>query len=281
MKAPTAIVFSDLDGTLLDHHDYRFDAAAAALEALRVADIPLILTTSKTLAEVAEINRALGNPRPVIVENGCALCFPLEHDYPFQLTAHETIDDHAVVRLAPPYALVRGFIERQRAAHGWQLRGFGDMDSAEVAELTGLDLPAAARARRRLCAEPFLWLDGAAGFEQMLAEAEKAQLRVTQGGRLHHLMGQTSKAEGMRMMRALFAADGERPLTVIALGDSANDKEMLQNADIAVVIKRPDGSHLTAHGVRQTLHTEQVGPAGWNAAVLQILHELGIVKPTT
>ena len=281
MKAPTAIVFSDLDGTLLDHHDYRFDAAAAALEALRVADIPLILTTSKTLAEVAEINRALDNLRPVIVENGCALCFPLEHDYAFQLTAHETIDDHAVVRLAPPYALVRGFIERQRAAHGWQLRGFGDMDSAEVAELTGLDLPAAARARRRLCAEPFLWLDGAAGFEQMLAEAEKAQLRVTQGGRLHHLMGQTSKAEGMRMMRALFAADGERPLTVIALGDSANDKEMLQNADIAVVIKRPDGSHLTAHGVRQTLHTEQVGPAGWNAAVLQILHELGIVKPTT
>ncbi len=89
-------------------------------------------------------------------------------------------------------------------------------------------------------------------------------------------MGQTSKAEGMRRMRALFAADTAQAPIVIALGDSANDTEMLQNADIAVVIRRPDGTHLAAHGIRQTLFTEHPGPVGWNAAVLQILQELGI-----
>jgi mannosyl-3-phosphoglycerate phosphatase len=48
---------------------------------------------------------------------------------------------------------------------------------------------------------------------------------------------------------------------------------MLQSADIAVVIQRPDGSHLDCHGIRQTLLTEQPGPAGWNEAVLQILSQ--------
>ena len=62
-------------------------------------------------------------------------------------------------------------------------------------------------------------------------------------------------------MRALYAVDGEQPLTVIALGDSENDSEMLQNrADIAVVIRRHDGSHLDCQAGRQTLLTEQPGP---------------------
>jgi mannosyl-3-phosphoglycerate phosphatase len=276
MKPPAAIIFSDLDGTLLDHEDYRFDAAAPALAAVRAADIPLILTTSKTLAEIAEINQALENPRPAIVENGGALCFPLAHASPFLPPDHEVIDGYAVVRLAAPYGVVRDFIQRQRSAHRWQLRGFGDMTASEVAELTGLDLAAAARARQRLCAEPFLWLDDRARYERLRDEASAARLRITRGGRFHHLMGQTSKAEGMRRMRALLAADTAQAPLVIALGDSENDTEMLQNADIAVVIRRPDGTHLAVQGIRQTLFTEQPGPAGWNAAVLQILHETGI-----
>jgi phosphoglycolate phosphatase-like HAD superfamily hydrolase len=35
------IVFSDLDGTLLDHETYLFDAAQPALNALKARDIPL------------------------------------------------------------------------------------------------------------------------------------------------------------------------------------------------------------------------------------------------
>ena len=37
------LVFSDLDGSLLDHFSYRWDAAADALQRLQSAGIPLIL----------------------------------------------------------------------------------------------------------------------------------------------------------------------------------------------------------------------------------------------
>jgi mannosyl-3-phosphoglycerate phosphatase len=280
MKPPPMIIFTDLDGTLLDHHDYSFDAAMPALQAIRSRDVPLILATSKTLAEVRQINRALDNPKPAIVENGCALCFPLGQDYPFEISRHEQIDDYAVLRYPPSYAQIRQFIEQQRSSHRWRLRGFGDMSATAVAESTGLGEHAAEYAKRRLCSEPFLWDDSEENLKKFMAAADAAGLGVTQGGRFWHLMGRSSKAQAIETMRNLYAADNQRSLTVIALGDSENDRGMLQRADIAVVIKRHDGTHLDCHGLKQTLLTQQPGPAGWNAAILEILTEPGSVNPS-
>ena len=236
MKPLTAIIFTDLDGTLLDHHDYNFDAAKPALRVVRQRGIPLILTTSKTLEEVKVINQALENPEPAIVENGCAMCFPLAYHYPFEITRHERIGDYAVVRNPPSYEQIRQFIKQQRTNHARQLRGFADMSAAEVAESTGLAEYEAENAKQRLCSEPFEWLDTEENFNQFVAAAETAGLRVIRGGRFWHLMGRSSKALALDAMRALFAGEDGGPLTVIALGDSENDVSMLQSADIAVVV---------------------------------------------
>ena len=52
MSARRLVIFSDLDGTLLDHQTYSPAPARPALEALRARAIPLVLCTSKTRAEV-------------------------------------------------------------------------------------------------------------------------------------------------------------------------------------------------------------------------------------
>ena len=67
---------------------------------------------------------------------------------------------------------------------------------------------------------------------------------------------------------------GVDPARVLAIGDSDNDREMLQQADIAVIVMRPDGTHLDCSGVRQTIKTAEPGPAGWNTAVEQVLQGL-------
>jgi mannosyl-3-phosphoglycerate phosphatase len=41
-------VFTDLDGTLLDHFDYNFDAALATIADLKVRHISIIPNTNKT-----------------------------------------------------------------------------------------------------------------------------------------------------------------------------------------------------------------------------------------
>ena len=46
------IIFTDLDGTFLNHHNYSFEEAQEALETISQKKIPLIFTTSKTKIEV-------------------------------------------------------------------------------------------------------------------------------------------------------------------------------------------------------------------------------------
>jgi mannosyl-3-phosphoglycerate phosphatase len=46
------LIFTDLDGTLLEQATYSFEAALPALQALRERNIPLIICTSKTRAEI-------------------------------------------------------------------------------------------------------------------------------------------------------------------------------------------------------------------------------------
>ena len=46
------LVFTDMDGTLLDHHDYSYAPALNMLDILKGRHIPVIPTTSKTKAEL-------------------------------------------------------------------------------------------------------------------------------------------------------------------------------------------------------------------------------------
>ncbi len=276
MSTPRIIIFSDLDGSLLDHNDYGFTAALPALTEIRRRAIPLILATSKTLAEVMPLNRALHNPNPVIVENGGALACPVTTDFGCAISAHESHDDHAIVRFSPPYAQLRRFVVEQREAHAYQLIGFGDMTTAEVAEATGLTIDNAALAKQRSASEPFIWRDSDARLRRLEEAAHAAGLRLTRGGRFWHLTGDTDKARTLHAVRELYAGGREqRPLT-IALGDSDNDRTMLQNADIAVIVKRHDGGLLDCQGRQHTVRTEHSGPSGWNTAMLDLLARFDI-----
>ncbi len=268
-----ALLFSDLDGTLLDHETYSFDAARPALHRVQDCGYPLILNTSKTLVEVIDINRALHNTAPMIFENGGAMAFPPGLELPLELPQHEFDAGHAVVRFSPPYAEIRSFIDDQRRQAGYQLQGFADLSTDEVSHLTGLALDEAAQAQQRLCSEPFVWQDSEERLGIFAEAAQERGLRITRGGRFHHLMGDTSKASAMLAMADLFTADSSVRPTLVALGDSENDIEMLQHADVAVVVMRPDGSHLDCEGQRKTYKTAEPGPAGWNAAVENWLSE--------
>jgi len=70
------VIFTDLDGTLLDAETYSYEAARPALAMLKKRQIPVVLCTSKTRAETEAIARRLGLKHPFIVENGGAIFIP-------------------------------------------------------------------------------------------------------------------------------------------------------------------------------------------------------------
>ena len=77
MDKPKLLIFTDLDGTLLDHYTYLWEDAIPALEKLFLFDIPVILCTSKTKDESVYFRGQIGLDHPFIVENGAAIYSPL------------------------------------------------------------------------------------------------------------------------------------------------------------------------------------------------------------
>ncbi|MGG7568584.1 HAD-IIB family hydrolase [Rhodovulum sp. DZ06] len=248
---PPLLVFTDLDGTLLDHETYDWSPAADALTALAEAGAVVIPATSKTRAEVAPLMEALGLSGPAIVENGAGLIGP---------GAPEPCIDDIRARLNDlPTELRRAF------------QGFGDWTAEEVAKRTGLPLEDAERAHAREFSEPGVWL----GDDEMLEGFESALalsgLTIRRGGRFIHVLPGADKAARMAEIRAGFA-----PCPAMALGDAPNDAEMLAAADIGVIIPNPSGPAPFPEGEApgHVRTAAAPGPEGWAAETLATLEEI-------
>ncbi len=103
----------------------------------------------------------------------------------------------------------------------------------------------------------------------LAAAAERRGLRVTWGGRFHHLTGPADKGRAVRQLLALHAG----PVSSVALGDSPNDLTMLEAVDRPVLVPRPDGSvaEVLAQALPLAERAPGPGPRGWNEAVLAVL----------
>lgn len=268
---PDTIIFSDLDGTLLDAADYSFAAAKPALGLIRARGIPLVLCSSKTRAEIEEHRRRLNNEHPFIAENGGGLFVPQGYftvppDFPEPLKA-ERFDGYLLVRLGMPYAEIRRRFVALREKSGAKVRGFADMTDGEVAELTGLSPGEAALAKRRDFDEPFVF-DGSPD-ESFLRAIEDSGLHWTQG-RFFHILGDHDKGRAVKLLKLLYQSE-YGAVASIGLGDSLNDLPMLQAVDRPVLVRKADGSFDARIDLPNLLKTQQPGPLGWNDAVLQLL----------
>jgi len=268
------LVVTDLDGTLLDDETYDCEAARPALEALRARGVPLILCSSKTRAEMEPLAGRLGLDSPLIVENGGAVVAPARLLPALPARARRE-GDRVVLSLGTERReLVATLADVAREA-GVAVRFFSQMSQAEVLALTGLRPDAAALALKREYDEPFVVV-GASSHDPALDErldgaARARGLRVTRGGRFHHLTGPTDKGRALRALVQL--SPGLAGAFSIGLGDAANDLPMLQAVDRPIVMPRSGGGFdpVLAATLPHAERAPAPGPGGWARAVLAVL----------
>lgn len=263
------LIFTDLDGTLLDHHTYSFSGAAEALQRLHQLSVPVILTSSKTRAEIQSLQEKLGLYEPFITENGGGIFLPSGHpleDKDF----FKPLGLNRGIQFGKPYTIIRDIFEKFR--HAFNLKGFGDMTVDEIVRHTGLDRHEASLAMQRDFSEPFLFL-GEPRPGELKEEVADHGLTVTRGGRFYHLMSSgQDKGVAVKETTRLFQADRDDRLVTIALGDAENDMVMLRVVDIPVLIPKHDGSYenIKIAGLHKAPYP---GSRGWGAAINKILDD--------
>lgn len=267
-QCPTVpiIVLTDLDGTLLDHHDYSTTAATEALTLLKRFQIPVIFNTSKTQPEVLQLRRTLANTSPYVCENGGAIYYS---------TVDTDGEPEWLCELpGASYSDILHVLHDLRK-DGFNFRGFNDMTDTEVAAVTGLSTDDAHFARQRAATEPLLWRGDDTGDIEHFRQALNAHgLRLLKGGRFYHVMGDADKASAVDFFRHHYTQRWllDTPPIVIALGDGENDKAMLEASDYPVVI--PGESGTLELNNTNTITADFKGPKGWNSAILSLLEKL-------
>ncbi|QDY99326.1 HAD-IIB family hydrolase [Nitratireductor mangrovi] len=256
------IVFSDLDGTLLDHESYDHHAALPALAALAARAVPVVVATSKTAAEVGPILARLGLDTPAIVENGGGIAWPKA----------------GAADAEPCYGDIRACLDALPGKLKGCFAGFGDMDARRIAALTGLGRADAARAADRAYSEPGLFSGTDAELTAFRRHLAGHGLSAVRGGRFLTISRGVSKAKRMNEVRAMLERrDGRRYHPLVALGDAENDRDMLEAADLGVVVANPAHeplAELDGEADGRIIRTELPGPMGWNAAIIEILRRL-------
>ncbi len=266
------IIFTDLDGTLLDS-SYSYREALPALEEIKAKTVPLVLCSSKTKKEIEHIRKELDNRHPFISENGGGIFIPKGY-FELQITNYklQIKDDgkYSVIILGADYTDLRDALTELRD-EGFELSGFGDMSTREISELTGLRMADAKRAGQRLFDEPFVFYGKSKEIAHLKRRIRSKGFNFTQG-EFFHIMGNSDKGRAVSIMKNLYQKQFGKVVT-IGLGDSPNDIEMLQNVDYPVVVQKKNGSYNkdVIRTVKGCIKAEGTGPDGWNKAVLKLL----------
>ncbi len=261
--AKQLIIFTDLDGTLLDHDTYSFKKAQKVISAIKKKKVPLVFCTSKTRAETEFWQKKMGLNEPFIVENGGAIFVPKNY-FDFTFPYARATPQYVVIELGTRYKVLRKTIAEIKH-HGFYIRGFGDMRAKDIADECGLKKEQAILAKQREYDEAFNMNEND---EKRVKQILRLHgLNLEKGGRYYHIMGKNDKGKALKRLLSLFKRHFKQGVKTAAIGDSENDFKMLNAVDIPFLVQKKDKSYAT----RKYKKVKGIGPDGWAKAVKSII----------
>lgn len=263
------LVFTDLDGSLLDMHTLDWQPAAPWLMRLREAQVPVILCSSKTAAEMTLLQKMLGlEGLPLIAENGAVI----------QLATRWEDDPHYPRLVTGASAEETGrILDTLRRERGYKFTCFSDVEDQIIAEWTGVSRSQAGLAKLHMASETLIWRDGDEQMAAFSRELAQYGLRFMQGARFWHVLDQQAgKDRACHWLTEQYRQREHLDFTTLGLGDGPNDAPLLDSVDCAVVIKglNRQGVILRDDRAERVYHTQQEGPEGWNEGMTHFLGKI-------
>ncbi len=257
------IVFTDLDGTFLDHDTYSCRESMEGLRILKERDCPLVLVSSKTRVEMEALHRELELDSPFIFENGGGIAGRDGPGYRAEMQGN-----------MDPAALSSG-LRRLRELTGGVIAPITEMATGELARRTGLTLEKAEMARKRETSVPFLLPGGAEiDIDDINEKIAPDGFKITRGGRFYHLIAlDVDKGKAVEKIRRRYESLYNCPIVTAGVGDALNDIPMLLSVDRPFIVRKKDGKYFRA-SINGVIVTDGAGPAGFTEAVRGLIREL-------
>jgi mannosyl-3-phosphoglycerate phosphatase len=278
LLAPRHLIFSALEGALVDPQTDSFADAEEALSELERRKIAWVLLPSRTREEIDPIRRKMGHNHPFVTENGGGIFFP---DGYFSLRIPGSVRTARYLSIAQgrPYAEVCEALDEVAEESAVGVAGFHHMSLREIADNTGLRPRQAELARAREFDEPFYFTSADEKAIARFVEAARARGFDTRRGPLFwHLSSKCDTARAVRTLAHLFREATHIKLRLVGIGAGEVDLPWLRAVDHAILL--PDSRESAKPLEHDTINPTRAktiamgdapGPAGWNKAVLNII----------
>jgi mannosyl-3-phosphoglycerate phosphatase family protein len=282
LLAPRHLIFSALEGALVDPRMESFAGAEEALSELDRRKIAYVLLTSHTREEIVPIRRKLGHNHPFVTENGGGIFFP---DGYFSLRIPGSVRTARYLSIAQgrPYADVCEALDDIAEECAVGVAGFHHMSLREIADNTGMRPKNAELSRAREFDEPFYFTSADEKAIARFVETARARgFDARQGPTFWHLSAGCDSARAVRTLSKLFREATHIKLQLVGIGSGEQDLPWLRALDHAILLPetRAIGSpseqseqstgQNTCRG-RTIVAGDAPGPAGWNQAILNII----------
>jgi len=262
------LIFTDLDGTLLDDN-YSFKKARPALSLIKKKKVPLIICTSKTRSEIEFYRKKLNNNHPFISENGGAIFIP--KNYFKKVKYDKKIGNYKVIELGTGYRFLKKNLKKIENKLGNKIKiiSFSDMQVEDLMKDSGLSLKEARTALDREYDEPFKMVGKKANKRKALEMIKKYGLNHTGGGRYHHILGNNDKGKAIKILKKIYKENYKEEIKTIGLGDSLNDREMLDIVDTGFLLQKPNKKYANVKNKNLT-KVRGISSEGWNKTVYDL-----------
>jgi mannosyl-3-phosphoglycerate phosphatase len=273
LLAPRHLIFSALDGALVDP---RTGSSADAEEALAELDrqkIPLVLVSARTRAEVEPVRRKLGHNHPFVTENGGGIFFP---DGYMNVKIPGAVRNARYLCIAQgrPYEEVCAALDDIAEECGVGVAGFHHMNLREIADNTGLRPRDAELARSREYDELFYFTSAdEPAIERFIEAARQKGFSARREGTFWHFSSGCDPARAVRTLTGLFREAAHIKLRAVGIGAGPGDTGWLQAVDHAFLLpgKKADPEDAAGKQARNIVLAEKPGPAGWSETIFNII----------
>ena len=208
------LIFTDLDGSLLDRDTFKFDKILQYIKDLISKGIFIIPNSSKTKNEIDSFNKELDEDLPFIVENGAAIynLNLINASFPEKISLSREISEILDIfnnKISKKYKSKCKFIKNLTSDK--QLQIFGQ--SKEKVKLS----------MKREYSIPLLYDGSKAEKVDLIKSVNNVGLSLQEGGRVINLCDKISKSRAMKNVVKIFKKISKEKLITIGVGDNFND----------------------------------------------------------
>jgi mannosyl-3-phosphoglycerate phosphatase family protein len=267
------IVFTDIDGTLIEHHNYDYSIAKNALKILKKYKIPVIFCSSKTFDEQTKLQNELGLSEPFIIENGSAIVIP--KNYFSHISDNQIVidNDYTLIILSKKtqeeIRLLKKYLEEK---FNLSIFGFAEADDDHINVVSGLEGENIKKAKNKLFTETIIFPKL---FEtQILNFINRQGFQVSQGGRFLTIQDtNVNKGKAIKKILEIYEQNNLALYTTIGIGDNYNDIAMLEVVDKPFLVQKFDGNWVDIT-IKNLEKVPAIGPAGFEIVAKKIVSDL-------